>query len=219
MKKISLRFFLASLTFAIGLLFTSFLLLNQKLPDVPIPESQKLRNSNFIAYSQISKSQQKYWDEVLLSRFNESPLLVLADSSDELYRFMLIPTFHAPVVIRIWRSKNEYFITTKKTNGEGGFGMKKFGKLSFNKTRTLTEAEWNVFLNLINEAMFWDMPYSDKNDDPVLDGASWIIEGYSNKNHHTVDRITPSKEFGKACVYLLKLSGLEADYEGYYSSN
>ncbi len=219
MKKISLRFFLALLTFAIGLSFTSFLLLNQKLPDVPIPESQKLRNSNFIAHSQISKAQQKYWEEVLLSRFNESPLLVLADSSDELYRFMLIPTFDAPVVVRIWRSKNEYFLTTKKTNGEGGFGMKKFGKLSYEKTRPLTEEEWNRFFNLLNEAMFWDIPYSDKSDDPVRDGASWIIEGYSNKNYHIIDRITPSKELTKACVYLLNLSGLEANYKGYYPSN
>ncbi len=217
MKKISLQIFLALLTILIGVSFTAFLFLNRKLPDVPIPESQKLRNSHFIPDSEFSGNQKKFWETVLLSRFNELPLAAYSDTADEAYRFVLLPTFDAPVSIRVWRSKNEYFMTTKKTNGEGGFGMKKFGKLTFAKTRPLTEIEWSAFLNLLDNSMFWDLPYTDKKDEPVEDGASWIIEGYYNRNYQIIDRITPNKDIAKACVYLLKLSGLEAVYNGYYS--
>jgi hypothetical protein len=217
MKKISLRIFLAFATFLIGISFTAFWLLNRELPEVPIPETQKLSNENFVTDTQISKQQKTFWENVLLPRFKELPLMAYSGSTDEVYRFMLLPTFDAPVVVRIWRTKDEYFLTTKKTNGQGGFGMKKFGKLSYEKTRPLTEAEWNNFIKLLNEVMFWNMPYIDVNELTPEDGASWTLEGFDKKTFHTVDRILPKKEFETLCVYLLQLSGLEADYKGYYS--
>jgi len=219
MKKISIRIILAFLTFSVGISFTTFWLLNSKLPDVPIPASQQLRNSNFTTHSRISKQRKKFWENELLPRFKESPLEISSSEIEETYRFVLLPTFDAPIAIRVWRSGNKYFMTTKKTNGEGGFGMNKFGTLSYEKTRPLTKEEWDGFLTLLDEAMFWDMLLDDKNDLPVEDGASWIMEGYSNQNYHSIDRITPNKEFGKICIYLLKLSSFEADYKGYYSSN
>ncbi len=216
MKKISLRIFLALLTFMVGVSLTAFWLLNRKLPDVPIPEGQKLRDSNFISNSQISNPQKKFWENVLLPRFKELPLIKYSDSADETYRFILLPTFDAPIAVRVWRSGNEFFLTTKKTNGQGGFGMDEFGKLSYEKTRPLTEDEWKTFILLLDQSMFWDMPFEDTNDLAVEDGASWIMEGLSNKSYHVVERITPNKEFGENCIYLLELSGFETEYKGYY---
>ena len=127
---------------------------------------------------------------------------------------VLLPTFDAPITVRIWRSGKQHFLITKRTNGLGGFGMDKFGKLSYEKTRPLTEDEWNMFIKLLDESSFWDMPSLARNI-PVTDGASWFIEGVHNKNFHEVLRITPSKEFEEVCVYFLKLTGFEKEYEGY----
>ncbi len=94
-------------------------------------------------------------------------------------------------------------------------GLKKFGKLSYEKTRTLTEEEWLTFIKLLNESFFWDMPSIDTNDEPVPDGAVWLMEGNSNKTYQEVQRLTPDKELRESFTYLLRLADLVNEYEGY----
>jgi len=215
MKYISFRLFIALLTFFVGVTLTAFWIFNNKIPNVPIPKSEELRASNFAFDSQIPLSEKIFWEKEILKRFKETRLEKLPDSTDESYRLVLLPTFDAPVIVRVWRSGNERFLITKKLSGEGGFGLKNFGKLSYEKKRPLTEEEWVTFVELLDQAYFWDMPSLDKDDVPAVDGAEWVVEGAKDKMFHEVNRITPNTEFRAVCNYLLKLSGLEAEYEKY----
>jgi hypothetical protein len=215
MKHISARLFLAVLTFFTGITLTALWMLYREVPNVPIPKSEIMRASNFGYDSQISLAGKKSWEKEILKRFKEMPLEKLLVSVDETYRLVLLPTFDAPVSIRFWRSGDEYFLVAKKLNGLGGYGESKLGKLSYEKTQPLTKSEWLNFLELLNQSLFWDMPTLDKNDEPVPDGASWVIESNKDGIYHEVRRITPSKEFRASCGYLLSLSGLEAEYKDY----
>lgn len=215
MKYISSRLFFALLTFFIGITLTTIWIFDSEIPNIPIPKSEEFRASNFDFDSRIPSSEKIFWEKEIFTRFKETPLEKLPESIDESYRLILIPTFDAPVIVRVWRSGDERFLIAKKLSGEGGFGIKKFGKLSYKKTQSLTEEEWNNFIKLLDQTFFWDLPPLDKKEEPVPDGATWVMEGAINNTHHEVHRITPSNEFRESCNYLLKLSGLEIEYEGY----
>lgn len=215
MKCISLRLFLALLTFFIGISLTAYWMLDREILSVPPPKSEIIRATSFIHDSQIPLSEKKFWEKEVLRRFKELPLAKLPDSIDESYRLTLLPTFDAPVIVRIWRSGDDRFLVTKKLSGQGGFGIKEFGKLSYEKTQSLTEGEWITFIKFLDQAFFWDMPPIDGNQLFVEDGAEWVIEGAKGEMFHEVHRITPSPEFRAGCNYLLKLSRLETEYEGY----
>lgn len=214
MKRISIGLFFALFTFFVSIALTAFWIFNSKLPSVPVPKSEELRASNFVFDSRIPSSEKIFWEKEILKRFKETPLEKLPDSIDESYRLILLPTFDAPVIVRVWRSGNKQFLIAKKLSGQGGFGLEGFGKLSYEKTQPLTEDEWITFNRLVDQAFFWDMP-SLENETPVVDGAEWVIEGFKNGVHQEVHRTTPSKEFREACNELLKLSGLEEEYKGY----
>lgn len=214
MKRVSIYLFLALLTFAIGISFAALWLFKREIPDVPAPQSQKSRNTNYSIESEIALKSKIFWDKEILGRFNEKPLRDHSDAIDETYRLVLIPTFHAPVSIRLWRKGDEKFLVVKKTSGKGGFGINNFGKQSYEKTLNLTEDEWQTFINFLDESYFWDMPEVVK-EELGTDGATWIVEGLKDKMYHQVWRTIPDKEFRESCTYLLRLASLEKEYEGY----
>lgn len=215
MKRILLRLILTLLTFAIGIYLSRLWVFSSKITSVPIPQSQEFYDSNFPFDSRISKNDKRFWNKEILVRFREKSLEQLPDSVDESYRLILIPTFDAPVTVRAWRFKNQYFLVAKKTNGEGGFGIESFGKVSYEKTRALTEEEWLSFIKLLDQSYFWDMPSINMNNVPEIDGATWIIEGNSNRKYHEVHRTISNKEFRESCAFLLKLADLENEYKQY----
>jgi hypothetical protein len=215
MKYFSVRIVLALITFAIGISLTALWLFNKEVPDVSIPQSEIIRASNFSYDSELPLSERKFWEKEIFSRFKEKPLIKYSSEFDETYRLILLPTFHKPLIIRLSRKGNERFLTTKKLSGEGGFGIKKFGKLAFEKTQPLSETEWTTFVNLLEKAYFLDLPTIDKNEEPVNDGAEWVIEGLQNGKFHDIHRITPNEDLEAYYIYLLKLSGVDKEYEGY----
>lgn len=203
MKRISLRLIIALFTFFTGITVFGFWMFYGNVPDVPEPELISLEERNF-------------WENKILVRFNEESFESAATLSDESYRFTLFPTFHAPVSIRVRRSGDERLLITKKLSGLGGFGIDETGSLSYEKTRPLTEEEWLTFTHLLDRSDFWNMPRLDKDEIPVFDGASWFMEGVKDNQYHMIYRTLPDKEFLESCVYLLKLSGLEAEYKNYW---
>lgn len=214
MKKILVHTTIAFFTFLIGIGLPIYWYLSPSIPDVPVPET--LIDCNFPVFTEclISKKDKKFWDDEILLRFEEISLSKTSDSSDESYRLVLLPTFDNPLVIRIWQKDNERFLTTKKLSGEGGFGIEKFGNLSYEKTRPLTEQEWVTAVKFINQTSFWRMsPQTD--EVPVSDGASWSLEGIKEREYHEVHRTIPNKDFKTSCYYFLKLSGLQSEYKGY----
>ena len=149
----------------------------------------------------------------LFSRFREIPLTKLPMCVEEIYRLTWIPTFHAPTVIRIWRSGNEHFITTKRLGGKGGYGL---GEIEIEQTHSLTTQEWQILKDLIHQSSYWKMSSTIEEAIPN-DGANWTFEGLNDGQYHSVFRITPSKELAQIFKQMFKLSGVKNEYELYLS--
>lgn len=183
-----------------------------QIPDISVPETNI--GCDFVDTSkcQINDINRRFWVEKILSRFKEGHLR--SYNFEESYRLVLLPTFDKPLIIQISRLKNEKILMTKKLSGEGGFGLAKFGKLSFDKKRILSESEWNTAIKLIDEMSFFNT--SSLTDEPfIFDGSLWALEGKDGNLYHEIQRIIPDEKFGKVCSYFLKLSEVEKEYEGY----
>ncbi|HSB28695.1 MAG TPA: hypothetical protein VLE19_12600 [Pyrinomonadaceae bacterium] len=207
MKKITLRLAIAIFTFLIGVAAAGLWTIRHYSRN----ELSAKETDCIPKYFSVSSSANREGWGSILDRFQEMPLEELPACVDESYRLIWIPTFHAPVSARIWRSREKQFLVTKQLDGRGGYGM---GRLAFQDLRSLSDDEWNEFMRLLRQAGYWDLQ-SDDDSLPPQDGAAWIIEGVRNGKHHLVNRRAPSSEFREACVYLVKLSGLKTEIEKY----
>jgi len=212
MKRLSLRLTIALVTFFIGVGIVAFWLVNrsapvaqtfQKTPDC-IPQYDASVNPK--DYGDTDKAN-------LFARFQEFPLAKQPACVDESYRLTWIPTFHAPTVIRIWRSGEKYFMVTKRLDGKGGYGL---GNFNGETVRSLTTEEWSIFVNLLNQEPFWNMPSEIKEPLPN-DGAAWMFEGTNGRQYHFIFRIMPSDKLGDIFRSLFNLTGIETEHELYLS--
>jgi hypothetical protein len=213
MKKIIIRTAIALLTFLIGIgIFCWWIFTDIQV--VPAPETYIGCNFENTADCLISETDRNFWEEEILFGFAEKPLPEFSGSFDESYRLVLLSTFDAPLAVRLWRKGGEYFIVTKKLSGRGGFGLKNFGELTYEKKRNLSEREWNRTLLLLEQTSFWRM--SPRIKVPIMnDGAEWILEGSKEKDTHAVIRASPKKDFRKLCDHFLQLSGFTEEYKRY----
>lgn len=147
----------------------------------------------------------------LFARFREMPLSKLPACVDESYRLTWIPTFHAPTVIRVWRSGGEHFIVTKRLNGKGGYGL---GDLETEQFHPLTAEEWQSLETSIYQASYWQMPSSIEESIPN-DGATWTFEGSGVGKYHSIYRITPSDQLSQIFKKLFELTGVKTEHELY----
>jgi hypothetical protein len=126
----------------------------------------------------------------------------------EIYRLFWLRTFDNPVVIRVYSLRGEKYIVAKQTDGKAGYGM---GKLVKSVSRKLTDSEWCEFINLLDKADFW---HKNKLDVATLanDGAMWDLEGVREGRYYSTAEQSPIEgSFYDACVYLMKISGLNID--------
>lgn len=217
MKRIPLRFFIGLTTFLVSIFATGAWIFYCYRLNVPRAESITTpficNNTPVSLGKKPTDSEKIEWNKEILGRFKEETIETL--SSEESYRLILLPTFDAPIVVRAWRSGENRFLVTKKLSGKGGFGVNKLGKLTYENTRPLTEDEWRKLVALIERSSFWCLP-SRENEDPINDGAVWVLEAKIEGKYHNVDRILPNKELLESFINMLKLSGFEKDYEGYW---
>ena len=114
----------------------------------------------------------------------------------ETYRFVWLRAFHPPVAVRLWKTGNQSYMSTKQLsdvgvpiNGEANFPK----SLAVNETQSITEAEWTHFQVLLKQAGFWSMPTTDET--PIgLDGSGWLLEGVKQDEYHMVHRQSPEPE-------------------------
>ena len=128
--------------------------------------------------------------------------------ADEIYRFSWLRTFHNPYMFRAYRIGDDKFFVTKETDGKGGYGL---GSLILNKTQSLNDQEWCEFIHRLDSADFWN---KDKIDIHTLanDGSFWTIEGFREQRVYVAGEQSPvGSDFREACIYLMKLSGLNID--------
>lgn len=212
MQNALVRIFIVTITFTLGVGAVLAWMFYPKIPDISIPENNIGCDYVDTFQCNISENDKKFWEEKTLSKFKEK--LLTDDKSEESYRLVLLPTFDAPIAIRISQFHNQKILKIKKLSGEGGFGLEKFGKLSYEKTKILTDEEWNNATNLLEQMSFWNTS-SLSDEIPVTDGATWVLEGKNKDISHQVERITPDDKFKAICSYFLKLSEFEKKYEGY----
>lgn len=237
MKKLIFRVVVSIATFLIGLgVFIFVFLYFNSIPDIPAPLSPVQKNEecaeskSFPGISQkvsdLKKGKSGYfpkdkfsakwekeddfvndWYGEQLKAMSEKSLLTGADENTEIYRFLWLRTFNHPIFVRLERSQDKVKLFTKELDGAGGY---KPGKIIRSNELNVKQADFCEFLTLLEKANFWNL--ATKDDVLGEDGAQWVLEGVRGGRYHVVDRWTPERgEFREACIYLLKLSGVDTD--------
>lgn len=150
-------------------------------------------------------------DPLLFSAFQELPLYAMPACVDEAYSLTWIPSFHTPVVVRVWRSRDQAFMVAKQLDISGWATL---GKVKEVNSRPLTDFEWRAFKDLINQNSYWELSSTTKEID-LQDGAVWLLDGLRSKQFHWVRRRIPDQEYGEICKHLIRLSGLETSHNLY----
>lgn len=145
------------------------------------------------------------WYSRILKSLDE-PVLYNYKTTDEIYRFTWLRSFHLPVVIRIQKHNFNFSIVAKilreRYDDEPD-------EVVTNTSESMIFYRWMAFKNKLNKADFWHMQMKDVSAQGA-DGARWIMEGVQNGKYHFVDRWSAGgSEFGEACEYLIAISGLE----------
>jgi hypothetical protein len=143
----------------------------------------------------------------------KEPLLFNKKTSVETYRFLLLRTFHNPIVIRLEKSNNDYTVYWKESDGYSG-GYSK-GKVIEDGNKKVNREDWQEFQTLIDSVQFWSLTHEQN----LLgtDGANWILEGSTPSKYQVIDRWSPEKgSFYNTCMFLLNLSDLKIEDEDLY---
>ena len=152
------------------------------------------------------------WYSQILKSLDE-PVLYNYKTTDEIYRFTWLRSFHLPVVIRIQKHNFNFSIIVKvlseRIDNEPD-------DVITNTSESIFFLRWMVFKNKLNKADFWNMPMKDTSAQGN-DGAEWVMEGIQNGKYHFVDRWSArGSEFGEACKYLISISGLDIKEKDIY---
>jgi hypothetical protein len=159
----------------------------------------------------ISKQIKENDDPQLFAAFQELPIYAMPDCVKEAYSLTWIPSFHAPVHVRLWRSGDRSYMVAKELDTKGWL---KLGHIKETSSRTLTQIEWQDFTDLLNSASFWEIP-STVNEASPNDGAVWLLDGLRDNQYHWVRRRIPIDQYSEICKRLITLSGLETAHASY----
>jgi hypothetical protein len=208
MKRILPRVSVAAITFALGIAFAAISIKqpNTISPPTPAGDCVPRYDENVIA-----KSLREDDDPQFFSAFQELPLYAMPDCVDEAYSLTWIPSFHAPVLVRVWRSGDRAFIVAKRLDSRG---WSNFGKVNETNGRELIKFEWRDFTDLLNRKSYWELSSTTDEMSPN-DGAVWLIEGVRSKQFHWVRRRIPNEDYAEICKHLIRLSGLETAHALY----
>jgi hypothetical protein len=149
----------------------------------------------------LDKILREWWSRIL-SAAGEPALRDL--SAREAYRFLHVPSFRHPAVIRVEEGPAGQWIVFKKLTGSGGYDP---GKMETHRHRKLTSDEWQHLQRLIFEENFWGRPTHGLSL-MVDDGTLWVLEGKSPDAHRTVYWELSDCY---ACRYLVDLADAELD--------
>ncbi len=207
--------------FLIGTASVFWLLYSEIPKSSPLSRDElTISDSKEIAERKIKENYQKqrledkkkfkiFWNGKFLKNYKENSLEDTFQNIDETYRFVWVPSFHSPILIRIWKSNNKRFLVAKIGLGEGFDAI----KVSTEKSKNVTEEEWSKFIELFEQTSFWDITTTD--EEPMIDGAFYSFEGNRNNKFHEVHMGVPSEGFRKLGAYLIKLAELKTEYENY----
>ena len=152
------------------------------------------------------------WYSSVLEGCHE-PVLYNYQSSDEIYRFTWLRSFHLPVVIKIQKHQFDFIFTAKKLMP----AYKDYPEeLKISDSGFISWFKWYTFKNKLDKISFWNMSMDDP-EEQGMDGGRWVLEGFKDGQYHFIDRWSAKgSDFGKACLYLIKISNLEISDKDIY---
>jgi len=105
------------------------------------------------------------------------------------YRFLWLPTFDHPVLMRVDFGEDGHgILRTKILTGKGGYGL---GKVATDTTRRLSHDQEYELVATLADVGFWTLPAKVEIPDHYLvDGTLWFIEGVRNGECHVVERVS-----------------------------
>jgi hypothetical protein len=105
-------------------------------------------------------------------------------SALEVYRFLWLRSFHAPICIRLTiENDGTGSLISKEGSVHGGT---EFGKLTHAQKTVISKEQTKAFLDRVRAVEFWNLR-SPSNDLGGADGSSWIIEGGRHGLYKVVD--------------------------------
>jgi hypothetical protein len=138
------------------------------------------------------------------------PSLSCQQPPGDVYRFLWLRTWGAPIAVRIERTADIATLTAVQLDGSGGYHP---GQVARNVQRTLTSTEWTAIKQALSAAAFWTMP--SRFTEEKHDGARWIVEGRSGARYHLTDRWSPETgAYRELCLLLVRLAGLMPEGDG-----
>jgi hypothetical protein len=152
------------------------------------------------------------WYSSVLEGCSE-PVLYDYQGEDEVYRFTWLRSFNTPVIIKIQKHHFDFMFTAKELSPV----YKEFPQeLNISDTGFISWFKWYTFKSKLDKISFWNMPMDDT-EEQGMDGARWVLEGVKDGQYHFIDRWSAKgSDFGKACLYLIKISNLEIGDEDIY---
>lgn len=153
----------------------------------------------------ISNNLRETDDPDFFRAFQELPLYALPDCVDEAYSLTWIPSFHEPVLVRVWRSGDQSYLVAKSLDSKG---EPRLGKVKEANVRPLTNFEWRDVTETFKRNSYWELSSTTTEIVPN-DGAVWLVDGLHSKKFHWVRRRVPDERYAEICKHLIRLSGLE----------
>jgi hypothetical protein len=159
------------------------------------------------------------WYSKHLKAMSEPSLWRLSgkDRCATVYRFLWLPTFDRPVVVRLVKCGEGAVLHAVLLNGRGGYEP---GKVLVGKVARLSGKQWEDFERLLDKVKPWGMPTEEPGGNG-FDGDQLILEAVRDGRYQIVDRWSPDggDDYAKLCRHMLALSGLDvmktwAEYRG-----
>lgn len=208
MKRILIRAIIAVIAFALGIASAATWITRPSTISTPTLTGDCAPRYD---ESVVARSLRDNDDPQLFSAFQELPLYAMPDCVDEAYSLTWIPSFHGPVLVRVWRSGDRAFMVAKGLDTKG---WSRFGKVNEANSRALTNFEWRDLTDLLNRKSYWELSSTADEISPQ-DGAVWLIDGLRSKQFHWVRRRVPNQDYAEICNHLIRLSGLETAHALY----
>ncbi|QSQ12787.1 hypothetical protein [Myxococcus landrumensis] len=140
-------------------------------------------------------------------------------SDSEVYRFTWLPSFSAPLMVRVERHGAVYVMHAEHLGGYPSW----VDAPRTRRSRLLLLSEWNEFLRKLTAFSFWPQSRRPSAPDDVVygDGAEWLLEGGQHGRYKAYLVWSPAAvgeagAFREACLYLVKLSGLAIPPTDFY---
>jgi hypothetical protein len=147
-----------------------------------------------------------------IEKFGEESIL----RGSEVYRIVIWPTFHNPIMVQVEMNGTELKLTAKKLSGQGGYEV---GGIEKSTVVPINEKQFAGVRKLVQESGLTGMPTretrfdgkpGEMNMEICLDGSHWIIQTLIDGKSHSVVRYCPEDEkLHRIGLELVKMSKLK----------